>query len=309
MHDQERILVIKLSALGDFFIAMGAMEAIRKHHKNAHITLLTTRPFVDIAQRSGWFDEVWTDFRPKLWQPLRWLGLRHQLNAGGFSRVYDLQGNDRTRLYHRLFKNKPEWSGVIAGTSLYCDDVDKKTQHAFDRHRRILSVAGLEVHRPDISWMKSDVSLFDLPSTYILMVPGSAPQHPHKRWPAVRYSALALRLARQGYNVVLLGAEAERDTIETIRRAAPETIDLCGRTSLFDIASLARNAVAAIGNDTGPMHVISLTGCPSLVLFSGVTNPELSAPVGAAVRALQADNIEDITVEDVMEQIHPRSVA
>ena len=61
---QERILVIKLSALGDFLVAMGAMEAIRKHHPKDHITLLTTRPFLDIAQRSGYFNEILIDRRP-----------------------------------------------------------------------------------------------------------------------------------------------------------------------------------------------------------------------------------------------------
>ena len=53
------ILVIKLAALGDFVQALGPCAAIRQHHKDARITLLTTAPFEDLARQSGYFDEVW----------------------------------------------------------------------------------------------------------------------------------------------------------------------------------------------------------------------------------------------------------
>src|ERR1035437_237431 len=102
----EKILVIKLSALGDFILAMGAMEAIRQHHKGAHITLLTTRPFLDIAQRSGYFNDIIVDGLPKFYEVHLWYFLFKKLNGGGFSRVYDLQLNERTAVYYRLFTQK-----------------------------------------------------------------------------------------------------------------------------------------------------------------------------------------------------------
>ena len=63
---QDNILVIKLSALGDFIQALGPMAAIRKHHKNAKITLLTTQGFKRFAQECGYFDDIIIDQRPKL---------------------------------------------------------------------------------------------------------------------------------------------------------------------------------------------------------------------------------------------------
>lgn len=301
-HDPQNILVIKLSALGDFFLALGAMEAIRRHHPQAKITLLTTRPFVDMAQKSGYFDVVETDSRPKTWQVFQWLKLKRWLNAQGFDRVYDLQLNDRTKLYYRLFNKKPEWSGVIAGNSLFYSNPSWRDMHAFERHREILKVAGIDMTLPDISWMVMDVSLFKLPKPYVLLIPGSAPQHPQKRWPAARYSALALRLAKEGYHVVALGTAAEKDVIAKICKAAPQIVDLSGQTSLFDIAGLARDAFAVVGNDTGPTHVAALAGAPVVALFSGHSKPEESAPVGD-VRVLQADPIADLTVEDVFQQL------
>src|SRR5688572_30655140 len=102
------ILVIKLGALGDFIQALGPMKAIRAHHPQDRITLLTTRPFVSLAQDSGYFDSVEIDERPKWAQPHKWLSLRKKLNAGKFARVYDLQNNDRTGFYLRLLSPTPE---------------------------------------------------------------------------------------------------------------------------------------------------------------------------------------------------------
>jgi ADP-heptose:LPS heptosyltransferase len=60
----DHVLVIKLSALGDFVQALGPMKAIRDHHARAQITLLTTAAFADLGQATGWFDQVWIDRRP-----------------------------------------------------------------------------------------------------------------------------------------------------------------------------------------------------------------------------------------------------
>jgi ADP-heptose:LPS heptosyltransferase len=296
---QEKILVIKLSALGDFILALGAMEAIRRHHKKAHITLLTTKLFVDMAQRSQYFDEIWTDPRPRLADFKAWISLFKKLNSGQFTRVYDLQMNDRTRLYHALFLKKPEWSGVIRGTSHFHPDPNYKQLHAFERHKQVLKTAGIDVTLPDISWMASDISMLRPKKPYILLIPGSAPQHPQKRWPALRYGALAGKLLQQGYEVAVLGTQAESGVIDIIKKSCSGIIDLSGKTSFYDIATLAREAAGAVGNDTGPTHLVSLAGCPTTVLFSGASRPELSAPVGD-VQIIQSDDIADIQTQDVL---------
>jgi len=169
----EKILVIKLSALGDFILALGPMEAIRRRHKDAHITLLTTQSFVDIAERSGYFSEIIIDARPKLYDLLGWYSLYKTLNTENFTRVYDLQLNKRSARYYKLFRHKPEWSGVVPDSPLFYSNPDVRKLHAFKRHQEILKVAGIDVQLPDLSWMASDVSIFGVKSPYVLLVPGS----------------------------------------------------------------------------------------------------------------------------------------
>jgi len=301
----EKILVIKLSALGDFIMALGSMEAIRRHHKDAHITLLTTRPFLDIAQRSGYFNDIILDTRPKFYELHRWYFLFKMLNAGGFTRVYDLQLNKRTASYYRLFTHKPEWSGIVPGSALFYSNPDWRNMHAFKRHEEILKLAGIGVQLPDIAWMKSDISLFGIKKPYVLLIPGSAPQHPAKRWPVKNYTALALKLARDGYQSVVLGTAAEADVTGRIAKSCPEALDLCGKTSLYDIATLARGAAGAIGNDTGPTHLITLAGCPTIALFCTTeSSAALSAPVGKSVQVIEAENLENISMSDVYKKFN-----
>ena len=306
---QHNILVIKLSALGDFIIALGAMEAIRKKHPDARITLLTTPMFKDMATRSKYFDEVWALPRAKAWQLPAWFDLFKKLNAGNFTRVYDLQMNDRTRVYYTMLLKKPEWSGVIKGSALFYANPDYKKLHAFKRHQEVLNVAGIDAKLPDISWMNTELGPLALKKPYILLVPGSAPQHPQKRWPALRYAALASKLIRDGYTVAALGTKAEAEVIETIKKGCPALVDLSGKTSFYDIATLAKDAAGAVGNDTGPTHLVSLAGCPVMVLFSASSNPALSAPVGPSVSVIQSDDLNDVQVDDVMKNFKPRELA
>ncbi|MDA0220648.1 MAG: ADP-heptose--LPS heptosyltransferase, partial [Proteobacteria bacterium] len=76
-------------------------------------------------------------------------------------------------------------------------------------------------------------------------------------------------------------------------------IDLAGRTSFAQIAALGRGARLAVGNDTGPMHLIATAGCPSVVLFSGASDPALTAPRGPRVQVVRRHELADLAVDEV----------
>ncbi len=296
------VLIVKLGALGDFVQALGPCAAIRRHHAGARVVLLTTRPFAGLARASGLFDEVWEDRRPRLWQPGAWLSLRRRILDAGFARVYDLQTSDRSGFYFRmLWPRRPQWCGIAPGCSHRHDDPRRTTMHTVDRQRAQLALAGIDdVPLTDLSWVRADVGRFGLPDRYGLLVPGGAPHRPAKRWPAERYAAVARRWAAEGVAPVVLGTEAEAAVIDAVLAGCPEAHSLRGRTGLEDIAVLGRGAVAAVGNDTGPMHLLAMAGCPSVVLFSAESRPELCAPRGPAVAILRRDNLADLREDEVV---------
>jgi len=236
----ERILVIKLSAFGDFVLSIAGFQAIRAHHPGAEITLLTTQPYRRMAEASGCFDRVWVDRRPAWWQAGGWFALRRQLASGRFQRVYDLQRSDRSGTYFRLLPApKPEWVGTVAGCShRYVPPPGPpagKALHICEREAQQLALAGVpRPGLPDLSFLTADLR------------------------------------------------------------------DVCGRTSLEALAALGREAVLAVGNDTGPMHLIAAAGAPSLVLYSKESDPAKIAPRGPAVKTLRRDDLSDLSLEEVL---------
>jgi ADP-heptose:LPS heptosyltransferase len=301
---QERILVIKLSALGDFIQALGPMKAIRDHHPEAHITLLTTKPYMGLGKACGYFDAVWQDARPKAWQVRRTLKLRQQLKSGHFDRVYDLQTSDRSSGYFKLMGGEVKWSGIARGCSHPHANLNRDLMHTIERQAEQLEMAGIpSTPLADLSWCEADLSRFDLDSHFALLVPGGAPHRVDKRWPAIHYAKLAEGLLERNIQPVMLGTAQESDVLDEILDRCPQVYDLSSQTDFLEIAALAKRADIAIGNDTGPMHLIALAGCKSIVLYSKASDPKLCGQRGRDVTILREDRLEDLSVETVLERI------
>lgn len=306
MAGREKILVIKLGALGDWVLATGPFAAIRSHHPDAEIILLTLAQFADWGARCGWFDDVWIDDRPGWSRPVGWLRFRRKLVDGAFSRVYDLQTSDRSGAYFRLLPRwrRPQWSGIARGSSHPHANADRNRMHTIERQAEQLAMAGIdEVPAPSLEWLDADIDGLVANGDYVLLVPGGSVHRPGKRWPADRYAALARTLADRETTPVLIGGSAETDVLNAIAEQVPSAVNLGGRTNLDQIAALARRARIAIGNDTGPMHIIATAGSPSIVLFSGESDPALCAPRGRAVQVLRQTRLDDLSLEAVLETV------
>lgn len=304
----QSILIIKLGALGDFIQALGPMAAIRAHHKGARIVLLTSRPFIDLAEASGYVNDVWLDPRPKAWQIGTWRALRRSLRRGAFSRVYDLQTSDRSSFYYRLYfpDKPPEWSGIARGCSHPHANPGRDRMHTIERQAEQLKLAGVpttdfdDPGKLDFSWATADISGLVPAAPYWLLAPGGAAHRPEKRWPAENYRTLARHLTDNGLTPVIVGGEDERALASEIAAQAPSTVDLTGKTGLLQLAALARGAAGALGNDTGPMHLMAAIGCPSWVLYSNASDPTLCGQRGPAVTILRRPSLAELTAAEVI---------
>lgn len=300
----DAVLVIKLGALGDFVQALGPFAAIRRHHADASVTLLTTAPYEELAKASGFFDDIWTGGRPATADISGWLGLRHRIRGGGFGRVYDLQTSDRSSFYYRLFwpGPAPEWSGTARGCSHPHANPNRDFMHTMDRQAEQLSMAGIaEVPVPDPSWAEADISRFSLSGRFALLAPGGALHRPGKRWPAGNFGQLAKTLMDQGLLPVLVGSATEAPLMAEIKAQCEEARDLSGQTGLLDLLALGRGAVASVGNDTGPMHLFSAAGCRTVVLFSHDSDPALCGQRGAAVTIIRRQPLDVLSVAEVVD--------
>jgi ADP-heptose:LPS heptosyltransferase len=285
-----RILVIRHGAFGDILLSFPAMAAIRAHHPDAEITLLTTKLYAPLLGASPWFDRIEVDTKPEWWNLPDLLHLRRQLS--GFDMVYDLQTSGRSTRYFTL-AGRPAWSGIAAGCK-FPDDPSRETLHTRERLEQQLRLAGIQsLPVPELSWLASPVP--DLPPHYTVLVPGAAPHRPEKRFPPEKFREVAAGLKMP---VVIVGTASEKPLADIIGG-----IDLTGKTDFLQLATIFRGATLAIGNDTGPMHLAAALGVPCVSLFSAASNPALTAPRGpdgAWPITLRRKSLADLPVAQVL---------
>ncbi len=298
------ILVIRHGALGDMILSFAPFAAIRAHHPNAEITLLTTAPFAPLAKAAPWFDTIAVDPRPRWFEPRKLARLAKTLR--GHDRVYDLQTSTRSSRY-RLLAGATEWSGIGRRISHPHANPARDAMHTLERQAEQLAMAGVPPAPVDLAWLAAAPAP-NVPAPYALLIPGAAPHRPAKRWPAARFAELAVALAARGLTPVVIGTAAEAEAATTIVAACPAAKDLTGRTDIPAIASLSARASLAVGNDTGPMHLAAAMGAPSLVLFSAESDPALTAPRtpgGGWPAIVREADLADLSLARVLAHLPP----
>ena len=308
----ENVLVIKLGALGDFIMAQGIFTAIRRHHPYGKITLLTIPQLQTMAEKSGLFDTIILDNRQKL----NILKIPAMIKRNGYSHIYDLQGNSRTNTYYRTLRlgslRKPKhWAGP-ARWATHPRPPHRKGTHRVQWWQDQMQDLGIAPpYTANWDWFQGDISSLNMPDKYALLVTGCSPHRPDKKWGAGNYIDMAKRLINTGITPVLIGAKDETEINEAIKKHCSLCVDLTNKTDLFQLSTLAQNACIAIGNDTGPMHVIAAVGCPTVTVFSQASDPTFIAPRNASTDDMtlnpyiQVDDLKTLNVTTVWEKTVP----
>ena len=293
--NHREILVVQTGSIAECAQSVGAMHAIREHHTGARICLLTTPEFAEFARGSDFADEIWAPPDPAWWDAGSRLSTARRLRKADYDRVYDLDGGPGARRYKRHLR-RAEWLATPVGAG-----------HIVDRQRHALHDAGIAgVPLTDLNWVTADISGFGLIGPYILFVLAE-PDQPAGNWPASKYAALARRLLRVGLTPVLLGSKADEEWLHVVRGTGVGIRNLIGRTSPGQVVELARGATGAIGNNTGVMHLVTLAGCSSLVLYAGDVMATEDSPRpgahGGKVVAIQKDDLRGLSVDEVEESL------
>ena len=310
---KNNILIIKHGAFGDVILAGAAMKAIRSYHKNDYIICLTTLSFQDLLQESPWVDTVMVDPKPK-WNNIKgWLYLSVFFNKYKFKKIYDLQTSYRSNLYFFIFFffRNVEWSGIAYGSSYRHNNEKRKLMHTVDRQKDQLKIAKIEYnHLPDWRWLGNNYKNNSLMpnNKFIILVTGAARHRLNKKWPQSRYASLIERFSQIDIQCILIGGDDEFDNIKNLlslvdKAIKKQPLNYAGITSYKDIVYLSSYAKHAIGNDTGPIHLIATSGLSTTVLFGSASNPELCAPKGKNVNIIKKNSISDISVDLVFKAI------
>lgn len=278
-----RILVLRLSALGDLVQLTRTVNVLHAHWPAARIDLLSSPLGENLFRGSGLFDafRVWPH-RSLLQHPLESLGFVRRLRRERYDLVVDMHCKritgylallangeqlirNGTPPLHRTFLGKhrkpalridamlrglgePE-AAVARSMAAYRVALPIPAANR-ERMQRRLAEAGRDPARP-----------------LVVLSPGSSPGWPSKRWPAERFRALATELGRRGIAVAVTGAPDEAGLAREVAAGLEGVYCLAGETTLPELAALMSLARAAVTNDSGPMHLAAAAGTPVVALF------------------------------------------
>jgi heptosyltransferase II len=125
------------------------------------------------------------------------------------------------------------------------------------------------------------VDQFGLPEAYVVIAAGGARnvrrEDALRRWPIDNYRQLVLELTASGLNVVLVGASTDQWVADALSDV--EALNLIGKTDLLQLFSVMQGADAVISNDSGVLHLATLTDSALVALF-GPTPANATVPYG-----------------------------
>lgn len=300
---QPRILLVKLSSLGDVIHTLPTLEALRTLYPKGRLTWLVEEVNAPVLAGHPALDEVWTAPR------LRWGGNRfssdmreilrvaRRLREEPFDLVIDLQGLFKSAVWVALAQS-PRKLGYDRTRELSYLALTERLppydpeEHAVWRYLKVARHLGAPAATPRfrLGLPRPEYLRHLLPSgggrALVVLHPGA--RWPSKLWPASHWACLAGWLAQElGLQVAITGSPADRElAAEIASRTDAPLANLAGRTTLPELAALLTQARLAVTTDTGPMHLAAALGIPVVALF-GPTAPWRTGPFGEGHEVLR----------------------
>ena len=126
----------------------------------------------------------------------------------------------------------------------------------------------------------------------------------HRRWPGASYAGLAMALQHQGLTPILVGAAADADACEAVLSHLPNPIEnLCGQTSVAEMALVLEHCELLISNDTGAVHIASAVGTRCIGIYGASAWFRETAPWGTGHLVVQAPLDADLSIVSVNDLI------
>jgi heptosyltransferase-1 len=304
----QRILIVRLSAMGDIIHTLPAATALRNAFPDAILgwvveerwaELLCTirsprsgprtpqRPLADrihLANTARWRSSF---FSNHTWEQIA-SGLS-DLRSVRYQVAVDFQGAIRSALLAR-------WSGAptIYGyaqprenvaSMFYTRPVSARGTHIIEQNLHLASVvAGEEFAAPRIQYPRDNnaetacerrLAEHNI-DRFVILNPGAG--WGAKQWPPDRFGSVAAQLAEHGFKSLINFGPGEEELVKAVERSSNGAAQALS-CSITELIAVTRRAALFIGGDTGPLHLAASLGVPVVGIY-GPTNPARNGPYG-----------------------------
>lgn len=316
MAESERILIVRLGAMGDVLHTLPAVGALREAFPRALIGWLIEERWAELlcaptAPRRGapspqrplvdWLHTVdlrgWKKSLLTLTTGLQIARVSNDVRSADYEVAIDLQGAIRSAILARWSGARAVWGATAPWESpaslWYTRRAIARGTHVVDQNLSVLEAFAqtkfakpfVELPRDNAAEQRVDTMLAKAGlSDFALLNPGAG--WGAKRWPVERYGAVAQALAREGIRSIINYGPGEEDLAAAVRAASADTATLL-KSSITELISLTRRAKLFIGGDTGPLHLAAALHVPVVAIF-GPTDPARNGPYGTCSLVLRS---------------------
>jgi len=304
----QRILISRTDRIGDVLLSTPVIKALREKFPQAYIAMLVAPYARDIVEGNPYLDEVIVydkDGKHKSWwRSIKFAG---RLKKKKFDLAVILHPSNRLHLITFL-AGIPRRLGYNRklGFLVNLRKEHKKQEgrkHEAEYNLELLFALGISGNPHDLFmpirqdsenyveelFRKEGISQTD---KILAINPGAS--CPSKIWPAENFARVAEKLVGlHNFKVLILGGPKETDLADKlVREIKSKAINLAGKTSVSQLASILKRCSLFISNDSGPVHIASAIGVPVVSIF-GRNQPGLSprrwGPLGKADKYLHKD--------------------
>ena len=313
----EKILMVKLSAIGDVIHTLPALNAIRRHYPNARITWLVEEAAAGLLEGHQALDRVLVSKRKRWLQGLSNPDRYHHMKAAvaflkdlrdtRYDLILDFQASLKGGILIALARGRrkigfgkglehQEHSHLFLNEKVPAVDMEI---HALTRGLMLLEHIGIPADRIEYKLPVTDRDRDDIIRMLTaagvgrrskLVAINPVAQWETKLWDNRKFAALAdLLVERYGVTIVFSGGPDDRPAIREITSAMKHrALNFAGRTTLKGLAALYGRTLFLVSTDTGPMHLGAAVGIPVVALF-GPTAPWRTGPFGKGHRIVRTD--------------------
>lgn len=309
----ERLLIVRLTAVGDVIHGTPVLNALRDRFPDAFIGWVVEGRGADLLEGHRALNQVIRV--PRRWyrSPRAILDLRRRLRALRFDTTVDLQcltksaaaawlsgakrrlgaggsdGREFSKRLNNVLANVDadhvvhHYLGIAEPLGIGLAGADRRPS-GFDSIR-----FDLELHDADAAFAEQTLRSAGLASGgFAVLNPGAG--WASKLWPAERYGQVAQRLESDHglRSLALWGGAEERPLAETIVRHSADAAVLAPPTTLPQVGALCRHARVFLGSDTGPMHLAVAVGTPTISMH-GASDANWCGAYGPGNLTIQAE--------------------
>lgn len=270
-----RVLVVRLSALGDVLFALETVAALAAARPDVAIDFLVADSFASLL--AG---------HPQLRRVIPWPRKRlgrlpaavRELRRESYDLVLDLHGILKSSIPLLLTRARLKVGfappGSREGSHRFHHrsiPLPQPLPHRADRGLLLLQALGIPVAdtQPRLDAVEPLPGPLDgLPTPRVLLHPGTSAFAAFKRWPAERFAELARRLLARGIGVAVSHGPGERELVQPVLQSAPGALELDGtKLGLRGLAGALRRFDVVVAADTGPLHLATAMGRSAVALF------------------------------------------